>query len=104
MDNQFKNLKTGLAEMLCNGVIMDVTNVEQARTAEDAGAVSVMALERVPADIRKYGGVARMSDPEMIENMLKGMAHQLLGANSMGQDGWHSFGLLQLKALKELVG
>lgn len=52
--------------MLKNGVIMDVVNVEQARIAEDAGAVAVMALERVPADIRKDGGVARMSDPEMI--------------------------------------
>ncbi len=61
------DLKTGLAHMLCNGVIMDVVNVEQAKIAEDAGAVSVMALERVPADIRRYGGVARMSDPEMIE-------------------------------------
>jgi pyridoxal 5'-phosphate synthase pdxS subunit len=61
------NLKTGLATMLCNGVIMDVVNVEQARIAEDAGAVAVMALERVPSDIRKQGGVARMSDPEMIE-------------------------------------
>lgn len=58
--------KVGLAEMLKNGVIMDVVNVEQARIAEDAGAVAVMALERVPADIRKDGGVARMSDPEMI--------------------------------------
>lgn len=61
------NLKTGLANMLCNGVIMDVVNVEQARIAEDAGAVAVMALERVPSDIRRDGGVARMSDPEMIE-------------------------------------
>jgi len=58
--------KVGLAEMLKGGVIMDVTNDEQARIAEDAGAVSVMALERVPADIRAQGGVARMSDPEMI--------------------------------------
>ncbi len=58
--------KVGLAEMLKGGVIMDVTNVEQAKIAEDAGAVSVMALERVPADIRRDGGVARMSDPEMI--------------------------------------
>lgn len=58
--------KVGLAEMLKGGVIMDVTNVEQARIAEDAGAVAVMALERVPADIRVQGGVARMSDPEMI--------------------------------------
>lgn len=58
--------KVGLAEMLKGGVIMDVTNPEQARIAEDAGAVAVMALERVPADIRRDGGVARMSDPEMI--------------------------------------
>jgi len=58
--------KVGLAEMLKGGVIMDVVNPEQARIAEDAGAVSVMALERVPADIRRDGGVARMSDPEMI--------------------------------------
>jgi pyridoxal 5'-phosphate synthase pdxS subunit len=60
------NLKTGLAEMLKGGVIMDVTNVEQARIAEDAGACAVMALERVPAQIRAEGGVARASDPEMI--------------------------------------
>ncbi len=58
--------KVGLAEMLKGGVIMDVVNAEQARIAEDAGAVAVMALERVPADIRKDGGVARMSDPELI--------------------------------------
>jgi pyridoxal 5'-phosphate synthase pdxS subunit len=58
--------KVGLAEMLKGGVIMDVINPEQARIAEDAGAVAVMALERVPADIRAHGGVARMSDPEMI--------------------------------------
>lgn len=58
--------KVGLAEMLKGGVIMDVVNPEQARIAEDAGAVAVMALERVPADIRREGGVSRMSDPEMI--------------------------------------
>lgn len=61
------DLKIGLAEMLCNGVIMDVANVEHARIAEAAGAVAVMALERVPSDIRRDGGVARMSDPAMIE-------------------------------------
>jgi pyridoxal 5'-phosphate synthase pdxS subunit len=59
-------VKTGLAEMLKGGVIMDVTNAEQAKIAEDAGACAVMALERVPADIRRDGGVARMSDPEKI--------------------------------------
>ena len=64
-------LKTGLAEMLKGGVIMDVTNAEQARIAEDAGAVAVMALERVPADIRKEGGVARMADPAVIEAIMQ---------------------------------
>ena len=62
-------VKSGLAEMLKGGVIMDVVNAEQARIAEDAGAVAVMALERVPADIRAQGGVARMSDPDMIEKI-----------------------------------
>jgi pyridoxal 5'-phosphate synthase pdxS subunit len=62
--------KIGLAEMLKGGVIMDVVNAEQARIAEDAGAVAVMALERVPADIRKDGGVARMSDPAMIKEIM----------------------------------
>jgi pyridoxal 5'-phosphate synthase pdxS subunit len=60
-------VKRGMAEMLKGGVIMDVVNVEQAKIAEDAGAVAVMALERVPADIRAQGGVSRMSDPDMIE-------------------------------------
>jgi pyridoxal 5'-phosphate synthase pdxS subunit len=62
-------VKVGLAQMLKGGVIMDVVNEEQARIAEEAGAVAVMALERVPADIRKDGGVARMSDPEMIKKI-----------------------------------
>jgi pyridoxal 5'-phosphate synthase pdxS subunit len=62
-------VKRGLAEMLAGGVIMDVVDPEQAKVAEDAGAVAVMALERVPADIRRDGGVARMSDPEMIEGI-----------------------------------
>ena len=60
-------MKRGLAEMLRGGVIMDVVTADQAKVAEDAGAVSVMALERVPADIRRHGGVARMSDPSTIE-------------------------------------
>src|SRR5213594_4260448 len=59
----------GLAEMLKGGVIMDVTTAEQAKIAEDAGACAVMALERVPADIRKEGGVARMADPTKIEEI-----------------------------------
>jgi len=62
-------VKTGLAEMLKGGVIMDVTTADQARIAEDAGAVAVMALERVPADIRAQGGVARMADPDKISEI-----------------------------------
>ncbi len=62
-------VKSGLAEMLKGGVIMDVTTAEQARIAEDAGAVAVMALERVPADIRREGGVARMADPDRIREI-----------------------------------
>jgi pyridoxal 5'-phosphate synthase pdxS subunit len=66
MSHETLPLKTGLAEMLKGGVIMDVTTPEQARIAEDAGAVAVMALERVPADIRKEGGIARMADPDVV--------------------------------------
>lgn len=68
--NTFK-LKSGLAQMLKGGVIMDVVNAEQAKIAEDAGACAVMALERVPSDIRRDGGVARMSDPKMIKEIMK---------------------------------
>ena len=71
MDAKRYELNVQLAQMLKGGVIMDVTNVEQARIAEEAGAVAVMALERVPADIRKDGGVARMSDPAMIAEIKK---------------------------------
>ncbi|MBC8401969.1 MAG: pyridoxal 5'-phosphate synthase lyase subunit PdxS [Candidatus Marinimicrobia bacterium] len=67
MDKGSFKVKVGLAEMLKGGVIMDVTTVEQSKIAEDAGAVAVMALERIPAEIRKDGGIARMSDPEMIK-------------------------------------
>lgn len=69
-DKDYK-LKVGLAEMLKGGVIMDVTTPEQAKIAEDAGAVAVMALERIPADIRAQGGVARMSDPKLIKEIQK---------------------------------
>src|SRR5213595_2899221 len=62
-------VKSGLAEMLKGGVIMDVTNADQARIAEDAGACAVMALERVPADIRRDGGVARMADPAKVREI-----------------------------------
>src|SRR5438874_10562179 len=67
--NPTMRLKTGLAEMLKGGVIMDVVNADQARIAEEAGAVAVMALERVPADIRKDGGVARMSPVAKIKEI-----------------------------------
>ncbi|MCB0834010.1 MAG: pyridoxal 5'-phosphate synthase lyase subunit PdxS [Bacteroidetes bacterium] len=73
-DNVLKGtfkVKVGLAEMLKGGVIMDVVNAEQAKIAEDAGACAVMALERVPADIRRDGGVSRMSDPEMILQIME---------------------------------
>ena len=63
-------VKRGLAEMLKGGVIMDVVTADQAKIAEDAGAVAVMALERVPADIRAQGGVARMSDPDLIDQII----------------------------------
>ncbi|MFI5344106.1 MAG: pyridoxal 5'-phosphate synthase lyase subunit PdxS, partial [Chlamydiales bacterium] len=62
-------IKVALAEMLKGGVIMDVTTPEQAKIAEDAGAVAVMALERIPADIRAQGGIARMSNPELIQKI-----------------------------------
>src|SRR6059036_672855 len=62
-------VKSGLAEMLKGGVIMDVVDAEQAKIAEDAGAAAVMALERVPADIRRDGGVARMSDPILVKGI-----------------------------------
>jgi pyridoxal 5'-phosphate synthase pdxS subunit len=71
METGTLRLKTGLAEMLKGGVIMDVTTAEQAKIAEDAGAVAVMALERVPADIRAGGGVARMADPKKIVEIME---------------------------------
>ncbi len=70
MSEHALRLKTGLAEMLKGGAIMDVTNAKQAEIAQEAGAVAVMALERVPADIRVQGGVARMSDPRMIKEIM----------------------------------
>ena len=70
IDKNTTKLKKGLAQMLKGGVIMDVVTAEQAKIAEDSGAVAVMALERVPADIRKDGGVARMSDPKMIKEII----------------------------------
>jgi pyridoxal 5'-phosphate synthase pdxS subunit len=77
-------VKRGLAEMLKGGVIMDVVNVEQAKIAEDAGAVAVMALERVPADIRAQGGVARMSDPDMIDAIIKAVSIPVMAKSRIG--------------------
>jgi len=79
-----RKVKIGLAEMLKGGVIMDVTNAEQARIAEDAGAVAVMALERVPADIRKEGGVARMADPQKIEEIKKAVTIPVMAKCRIG--------------------
>ena len=77
-------LKTGLVEMLKGGVIMDVTDDAQARIAQDAGAAAVMALERVPADIRKQGGVARMSDPSMIEKIMAAVSIPVMAKCRIG--------------------
>ncbi len=77
-------VKRGLADMLKGGVIMDVIDVEQARIAEQAGAVAVMALERVPADIRKDGGVARMSDPEMIDSIVEACSIPVMAKARIG--------------------
>ena len=77
-------VKTGLAQMLKGGVIMDVVTADQARIAEDAGAVSVMALERVPADIRKAGGVARMADPTRIEEIKRAVTIPVMAKCRIG--------------------
>jgi len=84
MERNDWRVKVGLAEMLKGGVIMDVTNPEQARIAEDAGACAVMALERVPADIRKDGGVARMTDPEIILGIRKAVSIPLMAKCRIG--------------------
>lgn len=77
-------VKTGFAEMFKGGVIMDVVDAEQARIAEDAGATSVMALERVPADIRVQGGVARMSDPDMIQSIIDAVSIPVMAKVRIG--------------------
>jgi pyridoxal 5'-phosphate synthase pdxS subunit len=77
-------VKRGMAEMLKGGVIMDVVNAEQARIAEDAGAVAVMALERVPADIRAQGGVSRMSDPDMIDQIIAAVSVPVMAKARIG--------------------
>jgi pyridoxal 5'-phosphate synthase pdxS subunit len=77
-------VKRGMAEMLKGGVIMDVVTAEQARIAEDAGAVAVMALERVPADIRAQGGVARMSDPDLVEGIVSAVSIPVMAKARIG--------------------
>src|SRR5947209_9833055 len=77
-------VKRGMAEMLKGGVIMDVVTPEQAKIAEDAGAVAVMALERVPADIRAQGGVARMSDPEMVAGIMQAVSIPVMAKCRIG--------------------
>ena len=77
-------VKRGLAEMLKGGVIMDVVTAEQAKIAEDAGAVAVMALERVPADIRSQGGVARMSDPSLIDDIIASVSIPVMAKARIG--------------------
>ena len=77
-------VKRGMAEMLKGGVIMDVVTADQAKIAEDAGAVAVMALERVPADIRAQGGVSRMSDPDMIDGIIEAVSIPVMAKARIG--------------------
>jgi len=83
MENRYE-LNKNLAQMLKGGVIMDVTNVEQAKIAEDSGASAVMALERVPADIRREGGVARMSDPKMVREIKESVSIPVMAKVRIG--------------------
>ncbi len=87
MEKSSYKVKTGLAQMLKGGVIMDVTTVEQAKIAEDAGAVSVMALERIPADIRASGGVARMTDPQIILDIMESVSIPVMAKARIGHFG-----------------
>lgn len=84
METGTPRVKVGLAEMLKGGVIMDVTTAEQAKIAEDAGAVAVMALERVPADIREAGGVARMADPGVVETIMQAVSIPVMAKARIG--------------------
>ncbi len=84
METSTWTTRVGLAQMLKGGVIMDVVTPEQARIAEEAGAVAVMALERVPADIRQHGGVARMSDPEMVQKIMEAVTIPVMAKARIG--------------------
>ena len=87
MEKSSYKVKVGLAQMLKGGVIMDVTTVEQAKIAENAGAVSVMALERIPADIRASGGVARMTDPQIILDIMEVVSIPVMAKARIGHFG-----------------
>ncbi|MBC8390202.1 MAG: pyridoxal 5'-phosphate synthase lyase subunit PdxS [Actinobacteria bacterium] len=87
MEKGTLKVKSGLAEMLKGGVIMDVTTVEQSKIAEEAGAVSVMALEKIPADIRATGGVARMTDPEIILKIMETVSVPVMAKVRIGHFG-----------------
>src|SRR6187455_2981635 len=84
MTETLLKLKTGLAEMLKGGVIMDVTNAEQAKIAEEAGAAAVMALERVPSDIRREGGVARMASPKKVREIMETVSIPVMAKARIG--------------------
>lgn len=84
MDNKCKDLNKDFAQMLKGGVIMDVTNAKEALIAQEAGAVAVMALERVPSDIRKQGGIARMSDPKMIKEIQQAVSIPVMAKVRIG--------------------
>src|SRR5918997_1123770 len=84
MERGTGRVKRGLAEMLKGGVIMDVTTAEQAKIAEDAGACAVMALERVPADIRREGGVARMADPNKVAEIMAAVTIPVMAKARIG--------------------
>jgi len=84
MEKGTYRVKSGLAEMLKGGVIMDVTTAEQAKIAEEAGAVAVMALERVPADIRAEGGVARMADPTKVKEIMEAVSIPVMAKVRIG--------------------